>query len=53
MTTWPLDRSLGLSDRLEVGAERKGDIKDDSLVSGFSNKVNDNVTEIEETLKKD
>lgn len=44
---------MGLSDRLEVGVERKGDIKDDFLVFGFSNKVNDNVIEIEEILKKD
>lgn len=45
--------SIRLSDKLEVGAKRKGDIKDDSLVSDLSNNVNDNITDIEETLKKD
>lgn len=41
-----------LGDRLDVGL-REGDVGSDSLVSDLSNKVNENITEIEETLKKD
>lgn len=44
-------RSIGLSDRL-VGETKRKEMLRDCLVCGLSNKVNDNITEIEETLKK-
>lgn len=45
--------SVGLREKLQIEAEGPGSVKDDSWVSVWSEKVNNNIAEIEETMKKD